>query len=391
MKDEGSKPHVIALCNSMVAVFGAERIAFAVISLLIKNGYSCHCLLNNWENHKIVKLAEQCGATWEAFSRNWRLQRKAPLIHWMRILWDFSKANSKLLWLALKQKPSHILAPEFDGILRHFVALGLLRLFNIKVILILPTPPATTPFYKTLWRRLILPFTDRVVCNSYYNLGELRKISSATSKQRVVYNITSVRSTPAFSASPKHKDTIVYIGQIIPEKGVQELVLACGSLLEAGYDMHVHIIGPINTWEPPSSRGYQASVMQLVIDRNWGHAITFEGFQENVHDWLVSATIHCCPSLPKQKEAFGLVVLEAKLAGIPSVVFPTGALPELVTHKVNGFVCDAITPEALAEGVQYFLENPSARKSAGMQAQAHGQCLNRYIRFEQQWLQVFRG
>ena len=41
---------------------------------------------------------------------------------------------------------------------------------------------------------------------------------------------------------------------------------------------------------------------------------------------MARASVHCCPSLPDIREAFGLVVLEAKAAGLPSVVTPSGNL-----------------------------------------------------------------
>jgi glycosyltransferase involved in cell wall biosynthesis len=72
----------------------------------------------------------------------------------------------------------------------------------------------------------------------------------------------------------------------------------------------------------------------------------------------------------EQREAFGNVVLEAKVCGIPSVVTMSGDLPELVTHRANGWVCPEITPAALAEGLEYFLTRPDHLASAGRAALA---------------------
>ena len=92
------------------------------------------------------------------------------------------------------------------------------------------------------------------------------------------------------------------------------------------------------------------------------------GWREDVASCFAAAAVHCCPSLPSIRESFGLVVLEAKTAGLPSVVFKSGALPELVAHRVDGWVCEKTTAEALAEGLTYFLSDGNRRAAAGTKA-----------------------
>ena len=45
------------------------------------------------------------------------------------------------------------------------------------------------------------------------------------------------------------------------------------------------------------------------------------------------------------------------MAGVPSVVFPSGGLPELVVEQGDdGFVCDARTAGALEAGLRHYLD-----------------------------------
>ena len=97
-------------------------------------------------------------------------------------------------------------------------------------------------------------------------------------------------------------------------------------------------------------------------------AVSFLGWSEEVPQLMSRASLHCCPSRPEQREAFGNVVLEAKVSGLPSVVTPSGNLPELVTHRVDGWVCAEATAEAIAEGLQYFLRCPHELARAGSAA-----------------------
>ncbi|MFN3598021.1 MAG: glycosyltransferase family 4 protein, partial [Rubricoccaceae bacterium] len=56
-------------------------------------------------------------------------------------------------------------------------------------------------------------------------------------------------------------------------------------------------------------------------------------------------------------EAFANTVVEAKRAGVPSVVFPSGGLPEAITAPGrDGLVCEAPDAPALARALAQMLD-----------------------------------
>ena len=116
--------------------------------------------------------------------------------------------------------------------------------------------------------------------------------------------------------------------------------------------------------------------------------VSLLGWSEDVRELMSRASLHCCPSRPEQREAFGNVVLEAKVSGLPSVVTPSGDLPELVAHRVDGWVCTETTTEAVAEGLRYFLRCPDALASAGRAALASAEHFSAE-RFAGAWNAVF--
>src|SRR5204863_6146229 len=116
--------------------------------------------------------------------------------------------------------------------------------------------------------------------------------------------------------------------------------------------------------------------------------ITFWGYREDIATFLAQTDVHVCPSL--FPDPLPNVVGEAKLAAIPSVVFPVGGLPELIEHEVTGYVCRDSTKEALIEGLEYFLHNPDKRKAAGLAARERFEKHFGFARFQQQWADVFR-
>lgn len=93
------------------------------------------------------------------------------------------------------------------------------------------------------------------------------------------------------------------------------------------------------------------------------------GYVEDIPGLLASADIHGAPSVGE--EPFGLAVVEAKLAGIPSVILASGGVTELVEHSRGGWVSRAKTAEPLREDVEHVLYMGAvARREVGKEARA---------------------
>ena len=180
---------------------------------------------------------------------------------------------------------------------------------------------------------------------------------------------------------------LIYVGQIIPEKGVDLLLDAAALLVARGRDVSLDIVGRIDGWVPPAHRGYRERLMARADSPDLKGRVRFLGFREDVPQLLAAAAIHCCPSRKEQREAFGIVVIEAKQAGIPSVVTPSGALADLIAHGEDGWVCREESAEALAEGIEYFL-NPERLRHGMASAQASAATFSR-DRFQRAWRAVF--
>ena len=115
---------------------------------------------------------------------------------------------------------------------------------------------------------------------------------------------------------------VIFVGQIIPDKGLDLLLDAIALLRARGIDATLDVVGEIDGWEAPEYRGYRAALRDRARQPDLAGAVKFLGYREDVPTLLGRASVHCCPSRPEHREGFGLVVLEAKLAGLPSVVTP---------------------------------------------------------------------
>lgn len=67
-----------------------------------------------------------------------------------------------------------------------------------------------------------------------------------------------------------------------------------------------------------------------------------------------AASLYVTPSV---EDNLPNTVMEAMACGTPVVGFRTGGIPEMIDHKVNGYVADYKSPESLAEGILWVLEN----------------------------------
>jgi glycosyltransferase involved in cell wall biosynthesis len=181
---------------------------------------------------------------------------------------------------------------------------------------------------------------------------------------------------------------VIFVGQIIPDKGLELLVDAIGLLRGRGIDATLDVIGDITGWEAPEYRGHHAAIRERVQQPDLAGAVQLLGYREDVPALLARASLHCCPSRPEGREGFGLVVLEAKLSGLPSVVLRSGNLPDMIEHTVDGWVCQRADAAALAEGLEFFLTRPEAMAHAGQAALAS---VDRYSepRFAAAWARVF--
>jgi glycosyltransferase involved in cell wall biosynthesis len=380
-------PRVLATLGNMVSVFGLERMSFEALRSLRERGAAVHCVVNRWQSSRVVDLAEEIGASWSTGYYYYALLRRATMRKRMLGGWDVFRTSLDLLRDAWRFGPTHVFAPEFNAVLRSGPALWLLRRLGVRVVLRLGNPPEPGRFYRLLWRRLVDPCVDQYVANSYFTQRELLAHGIPVDKTRVVYNTVPHRPH-AWQPQQPVPGRVIFVGQIIPPKGVDVLLDAVGQLRRSGMDVTVDVVGDIDGWEPPGFAGYRASVRLRAEAPDLAGAVRFLGLREDVPVLLSTASVHCLPSRAEQKEGFGVVVLEAKRAGLPSVVTTSGAVPEIVRHSVDGWICRDFTADAIAEGLSYFLTDPERARRAGAAARDSEHEFS-HERFARGWAEVF--
>jgi glycosyltransferase involved in cell wall biosynthesis len=299
--------------------------------------------------------------------------------------WEIARTSYDVLAAAMRDRATHVLVPDFLVTVRAWPALALLRLSGRRVILRVGMAPTPGNFYGRLWRWVVNGVVDRMVANSEFLYSEVVRTGVPKQKVGLIRNTIVPRGKAEKPGLDERR--VVYVGQIIPDKGVDLLIDAVAALRDEGVPVTLDVVGEMNGWEAPQNLGYRDRLRRRAADPRLEGAVRFLGYREDVGAVLGSASVHCCPSRAVFREGMTNVVLEAKASGIPSVVTRTGSLPELVEHRVDGWIADE-DPGAIAEGLRYFLDDADERRRAGDAAR---RSLDRFSQatFEETWLREF--
>lgn len=101
------------------------------------------------------------------------------------------------------------------------------------------------------------------------------------------------------------------------------------------------------------------AMRRLVAEMGLEEQVIFAGKQEQVAALLAISDVHV---LLSDKEAFGLVALEAMATGVPSVVSDAGGLPEVITDGEDGFVVPKGDASQAASAMERLLTDRSLRE-----------------------------
>lgn len=196
-----------------------------------------------------------------------------------------------------------------------------------------------------------------VIVNSNYMKCELQRLFGLPfEKINVVPNGINLNN---FSGVEKDYDfrrqyamdnekIILYVGRLVYEKGIQNLISAMPKILQGYHDTKLVIAGKGGMFDELKA---QSDSMGL------GNKVYFTGYlnSKQVQKMYKCADIAVFPST---YEPFGIVALEAMLAGIPTVVSDVGGLNEIVEHGVDGMKSYAGNPNSLADSILALLLNP---------------------------------
>lgn len=149
--------------------------------------------------------------------------------------------------------------------------------------------------------------------------------------------------------------TLAIVAQLIPRKGHEILLSIMDELCHQFPHLHLLIFG-----KGPLLSDLQKQIAQLSSKNN----IHYCGFVDNLYKVLpnVDVLVH-----PASMEGLGVSLLQAAACGIPIVAFPSGGIPEIVKHGVNGYLVETGNKKSLQKHLQTLLLEQNLRQQLGRQ------------------------
>ena len=197
---------------------------------------------------------------------------------------------------------------------------------------------------------------DVIICCSSYMVEEITRLFGVTRKKLFLIpngvdpaNLGIPRQlVPGEKEPHSGGKTILFIGRLVPEKGVQVLLEAMPQLIQQFPEIKLLIGGT-----GPYTDYLEHRAEELGLAGKVEFLVFLDETQRNYH--LKHADIAVFPSL---YEPFGIVALEAMTAQIPVIVSDTGGLSEVVSHGIDGYKAPPGRPDLLAYYIREILVNP---------------------------------
>jgi len=176
---------------------------------------------------------------------------------------------------------------------------------------------------------------------------------------------------------PPGARVVGFVGRMVAEKGILELVEAFREVRAAGRDAHLVVVGGVD----PSERDKETAreVHERVARYGLEGAVTFAGLVDAPQSTVAAFDVL---ALPSYREALGQVLLEAGAMGIPVVAASNAGTRAAVIDGGTGLLVPPRDAGALAAALLRLLDDPelAARMGATAAARAQEHSRERFMR-----------
>ncbi len=151
----------------------------------------------------------------------------------------------------------------------------------------------------------------------------------------------------------------LFIGRLLKEKGIHEFVQAAKLVKKIYPDTEFTVLGAI---DHHNLGALQQTDLVTLISSN---IIQYPGHVSNIKDWIADSHVFV---LPSYREGVPRSTQEAMATGRAIITTDVPGCRETVIDTKNGFIVPKWNPEALAEKMIYFIENPEQIQVMGAES-----------------------
>jgi glycosyltransferase involved in cell wall biosynthesis len=249
----------------------------------------------------------------------------------------FLRALARLIWslLSLNVALVHVHTSSHWSFLRKSIFVCMAHLFRKRIILhvhtnlfeewFLSDKKILAAYIGFILRRCHLVI---VLCRDWEQKLQRRYPGTPI---RTLRNPSGVNTLPARRVSRSDLFTILFVGFLLPYKGIQDLLAVAQRMAtEKRQDVRVVIAG---------KGPLQQQVLDFIRTNHLGHLVEFVGWVEGSEKdrLLSSASLFF---LPSYHEGMPVAILEAISYGLPILSTRIAGIPDLVIEGQNGYLCE---------------------------------------------------
>lgn len=252
------------------------------------------------------------------------------------------------------------------GIYRDALTIALIQKCNVKVVLHLHNKGVKNyskhKFAQFAYKRIFHNTKVILIAQELY-----KDIEQFTSKDNIYILPNGIPLTIKDSEYNKiiterkvysEKNRLLYLSNMMSEKGIWILLDACKDLHQRGYKFECHYIG---NWGDTTLDEFQNE-----IDSRGLHNIVFchgPKYGNDKKQYFTNSDIFIFPTF-YHGETFGLVLLEAMEYGLPCITTPEGGIPSFVTSE-NGILVEQKNVQQLADAIETLINDKDKREYMG--------------------------
>ncbi len=202
------------------------------------------------------------------------------------------------------------------------------------------------------------------------NRRHLQRIANGTPVHCVYHGVNTDFTELLARASRRAPDGVLRIlgvGRLVPKKGFDVFVEACGILRRRGVFFTAAIVGSDGEHAPEIRRRIAALELEAVV------RLTGPLAPADLYEQYARATVFCLPCRvlsDGDRDGIPNVLVEAMACGLPVVSTGISGIPELITDGVNGLLVPCDDPEALATALIRLHKDPALASRLAHEGQA---------------------
>ena len=192
-------------------------------------------------------------------------------------------------------------------------------------------------------------FTNKIIVGSHYVNSVLFLLTKRNAT--VVHNGVSLQANNLINKKLSNVPfKIGILGTINPNKGQFVGIEALNLLIKRRLNVKLHVAGKVVDEE------YFAEMHDYININMLSENVEFLGVVQDSNTFLNSLDLLLVPSFD---EAFPTVILEAFSTGTLVLASNVGGIPEIIQHRVNGFMVEAGNAGMLADAIEKIIINYS--------------------------------